>query len=142
MDSIKTVERLIRARKELLAPVGLVPTMGYLHEGHLSLVHQARRDCASVIVSVFVNPTQFSPQEDLGSYPRDIPRDIKLLEENGADLVWIPKTEELYPPEFQTWVHVEEVTRPLEGAASSINRPCSTMAGGIEKVRIAVAKAA
>jgi pantoate--beta-alanine ligase len=116
MKAIETRKGLIQVRKELPSPVGLVPTMGSLHEGHLSLVKRARRECASVIVSVFVNPTQFGPHEDLGSYPRDIPRDLKLLEEYGADLVWIPNEEELYPAEFQTWVLVEKVSQPLEGA--------------------------
>jgi pantoate--beta-alanine ligase len=90
--------------------------MGFLHEGHLSLARRAGADCASVAASIFVNPTQFGPSEDLASYPRDLPRDLGMLEAEGVDLVWTPTNDDMYPPGFQTWVTVEEITRSLEGA--------------------------
>lgn len=104
------------ALAKLPRPVGFVPTMGYLHEGHLSLVRTARAECASVVVSIFVNPTQFGPSEDLSRYPRDLPRDLELLSLEKADLVWTPTSDEMYLPGFQTWVTVEEITQPLEGS--------------------------
>jgi pantoate--beta-alanine ligase len=117
MKTVTTLSELRTACAELPKPLGLVPTMGYLHEGHLSLVRRAREACAAVAVSIYANPTQFAPDEDLDTYPRDIPRDKALLEGEDVDLVWIPTNEVIYPDGFQTWVTVEDVTQPLEGAA-------------------------
>ncbi len=116
MNVVTTLAELRAVRAGLPEPLGLVPTMGYLHEGHLSLVRRARAECASVGVSIFVNPTQFGPHEDLATYPRDLERDLSLLRPEGVDVVWAPPVEEVYPACFQTYVTVEEVSRPLEGA--------------------------
>jgi pantoate--beta-alanine ligase len=97
--------------------LGLVPTMGYLHEGHLSLVRRARSECDNVAVSIFVNPTQFAPTEDFGSYPRDMQRDLELLRAEGVDMVFAPEADEIYPPGYGTFIEVQHVTEMLEGAA-------------------------
>jgi len=106
----------VRAARAGLTDVGLVPTMGYLHEGHLSLVTRAKAECDRVAASIFVNPTQFGPAEDLGRYPRDLPRDLGLLEAAGCDLVFVPEPGEMYPPGFDTQILVGGVTDVLEGA--------------------------
>jgi pantoate--beta-alanine ligase len=90
--------------------------MGYLHQGHLELVRRARAENQTVVVSIFVNPTQFGPKEDLASYPRDPERDLALLETEGTDVVLMPAAEEMYPEGFDSWVEVEKVTERLEGA--------------------------
>jgi pantoate--beta-alanine ligase len=91
--------------------------MGYLHEGHLALVRQARKENSSVVVSIFVNPTQFSPQEDFKQYPRNPRLDLALLEEEKTDIVFMPSTVEMYPPQFSSWVEVGKITERLEGAS-------------------------
>jgi pantoate--beta-alanine ligase len=115
MKIVTSLNDLFDERAKLTEPVGLVPTMGYLHEGHLSLVREAKKECESVVVTIYVNPTQFGPNEDLESYPRDLERDTNLLRSEGVDLLWIPTSEIMYPPGYQTWIEVTELTGFLEG---------------------------
>jgi len=117
MKIIEKIDDMKKLRQRLTEPVGLVPTMGYLHEGHLTLVRQARAENPSVVVSIFVNPTQFGPQEDFNSYPRDTNRDLALLEKEGTDVVFMPSVAEMYPEPFNCWIEVGKVTERLEGAS-------------------------
>jgi pantoate--beta-alanine ligase len=119
---VRTV-RTVRELREALAPerragrtIGLVPTMGAFHDGHLSLIRRARGQCDVVVVSLFVNPTQFGPKEDLHAYPRDEARDARLAEREGVDLLFAPRTDEVYPDGFATTVTVAGLTDVLDGA--------------------------
>lgn len=115
---------VVRTRAELRAalaaaprPIGLVPTMGWLHDGHRALIRRARAETATVVVTVFVNPRQFNVAADFTRYPRNEARDLEVVASEGADLVWVPSVEEVYPPGFDTVVSVGAVAGPLEGAA-------------------------
>jgi pantoate--beta-alanine ligase len=114
MKTVRTGAAL-RAVLEDRSGIGLVPTMGAFHEGHVALLSAAREECETVVVSVFVNPAQFTAGEDFGRYPRDEARDVQLADKAGADVLFAPTVEELYPPGFQTWVEVEQLGAVLEG---------------------------
>src|SRR5689334_10631711 len=111
MQVLESMEALRTARKSLSASIALVPTMGYLHKGHISLVEAAKADNELVIATIFVNPSQFAANEDLSSYPRDLPRDFAMLEAAGVNYVFTPTPAMMYPPSFQTWVTVDEVSQ-------------------------------
>lgn len=117
METIEKVQFLKEYRKKLVGSVGFVPTMGYLHEGHMSLVRRARAENLSVVVSIFVNPTQFGPSEDFASYPRDTERDLAMLQKEKVNVVFMPPAEEIYPDGFNSWIEVNGITDRLEGKA-------------------------
>src|SRR5579875_1911178 len=111
------MQRLADAARLRGDKIALVPTMGYLHEGHLSLMREGRRRASVLAVSLFVNPTQFGPNEDLAAYPRDMQRDCRLMESIPVDLLFAPQAQAMYPPGAQTWVEVTEVTQGMCGAS-------------------------
>lgn len=115
MDVLSTPAAMRAWRRAREGRVGFVPTMGYLHEGHLSLVRRSEAENETTVVSIFVNPTQFGPHEDYDRYPRDEVRDLTLLEEAGVDAVYLPTSGDMYPYHFATWVDVEHLTDRLEG---------------------------
>jgi pantoate--beta-alanine ligase len=112
---IETLSEMQMISANWSGKVGFVPTMGYLHAGHLSLVEAAQESCSLVVVSIYVNPSQFSPNEDLATYPRDLQRDIKLLQELQVDYLFLPNNKEIYPENYKTWVKVEDLTSRLCG---------------------------
>ena len=117
MRVLRTRAELREALADVPRPLGLVPTMGWLHDGHRSLMARARADNATTIASIFVNPRQFNEAADYQRYPRNVARDLAICEEQGLDFVFAPAVEEIYPPGFDTTVSVGAVARPLEGAA-------------------------
>jgi pantoate--beta-alanine ligase len=114
---VKTLAEMRALRQRLDAPVGFVPTMGYLHQGHLALVKQATRENPTAVVSIYVNPSQFGGGEDFAGYPRELDRDLELLQTEGVQVVFAPSDAEMYPLEFSTWVDVAGISERLEGAS-------------------------
>jgi pantoate--beta-alanine ligase len=117
MQIARTIDEMRALRRQLGGTVGFVPTMGYLHEGHLALVRQARTENSTVAASIYVNPTQFGPGDDLARYPRDLEHDLELLQREKADIVFVPSDAEMYPPGFSSRVHVGKIAERLEGAS-------------------------
>ncbi|MCK4244490.1 MAG: pantoate--beta-alanine ligase [Candidatus Omnitrophica bacterium] len=119
IKTIKKMQSLSHHEKELRGTIGLVPTMGYLHSGHISLVKRAKKDCDLIVVSIYVNPTQFGESEDYKRYPRDLERDGKLAKAAGTDILFVPSNKEIYPDGYHTYIRVEE----LSGKLCGISRP-------------------
>src|SRR3954466_16031412 len=124
VTSVAAMQRLAKKRQRSGTKIGLVPTMGYLHAGHLSLVKRARKlvgKTGKVAVSIYVNPTQFGPKEDLSRYPRDLKRDLKLCRDEGVDVVFVPSDEEMYPGKaeglYSTYVVEEKLSQGMEGGS-------------------------
>ena len=117
IQSVAALRRHLGDQRLAGKRIGLVPTMGFLHDGHLSLARAARQECDVVVMSIFVNPKQFGPNEDFGSYPRDMERDLRLAREGGVDVVFTPDVSEVYPEGFQSEVVVRGLTAPLCGAS-------------------------
>jgi len=116
MQIARTITEMKALRLKSFGSVGFVPTMGYLHDGHLALVKQARNENSVVVASIFVNPTQFGPKEDFKTYPRDTERDLAMLRKEKTDIVFMPPPEEMYPGGFNSWIEVEKITHRLEGS--------------------------
>jgi pantoate--beta-alanine ligase len=114
-ETIESVKSLVRAARGRGKRIGLVPTMGALHVGHISLIEAAAKDCDFVVVSIFVNPTQFGPGEDFEKYPRPMEADLKICSKAGVDVVFAPTPQQMYPGQNVTWVNVEKLTEPLCG---------------------------
>ncbi|MFA3781725.1 pantoate--beta-alanine ligase [Melioribacteraceae bacterium 4301-Me] len=115
ISSVKEMHRLSSELKRANNKIGFVPTMGYLHEGHISLIRASKRKSDATVVSIFVNPIQFAPNEDFNKYPRDFNRDKKMLQSEGVDAIFYPSSSEIYPENFQTYVTVEKISQILEG---------------------------
>jgi pantoate--beta-alanine ligase len=116
MKVVKTIGE-VRAARAVFPTLGLVPTMGFLHEGHASLIERAKAECGAVAVSIFVNPTQFGPSEDLTRYPRDLDRDLTRLRDTAVDLAFVPEVDQIYPAGFATSIDVGPLATILEGAS-------------------------
>ncbi|MDD5765788.1 MAG: pantoate--beta-alanine ligase [Candidatus Marinimicrobia bacterium] len=121
VGSIPEIRKILREIRLAGKTIGLVPTMGYLHAGHLSLIDEAKKHCDFVVISIFVNPTQFGPTEDLDKYPRDFKRDEKLAREHGVDLIFFPDAAEMYPKPFFTYVVTEQLSKTLCGASRPVH---------------------
>ncbi|MDD4169387.1 MAG: pantoate--beta-alanine ligase [Desulfotomaculaceae bacterium] len=115
LNTVDEIRKFVRSARATGQRIGFVPTMGYLHEGHLELMRWAKKHCGIVVVSIFVNPTQFGPQEDFAQYPRDLERDAKMVESVGVDVIFNPSVSEMYPSGYCTYVDLERVTERLCG---------------------------